>query len=1120
MVASVAVATVVAITGTVYARNADGQLRPLKVGDVLLNGEVLVTPEGSSAELETLDGELLSSQHNADLLISRELLVSEQGLAQEEASIEGGSAQQLIQALAQGQDLSELLEPTAAGNGAGGGANSGHDFILLGRVAESVSELFGGLDQAAAVTAESVGFSAGVEADDSRDLTEPDAPSIALVNDSGIAGDLITNDGALSVTGVEPGATVEYSTDGSTWSSSFTPVEGENTVYVRQTDVAGNTSGSSSLTFTLDTQVAAPSVALVTDSNVGDDLITNDGALSVTGVEPGATVEYSTDGSTWSSSFTPVEGENTVYVRQTDVAGNTSGSSSLTFTLDTGSPNLVIGNNAAGDSITFTFSEQVTGFELGDITTTGGVLSNLTSSDGGMTWSAEFAPQADFDGDATFVVADNVYTDLAGNNGTGDSHSLAVDTLATPPTLTFNDKLVNNGTNELDLPESTGLLLSFYDELGNSDTTAANQEAAIDAAEPTAQARVFDGLGTTKVLTDTETGTVQTDGSTVAIDTGDSYAVTGFIYLEAGSTYQFSGYHDDSLRIELGGTKLVSTTGDSYGNYGQSSGVGSGADAVFTAQYSGYYTLEVFVNNISGIGQFSLNLSKDGAPAQELTASNFHIYASAADLEAVGAQMGDFVDAGDNAGGGYFPESINTGLDGTYIELSNISATVNDADGSESIQSISISDIPVGAVLTDGVGGHSFTATAGNTSVDLAGWDLTDLHLLPPAGSSGEITLKVTAVSVESGSGSTASTTENLVVTVADPSAAKGSLDQDLVGSEIISGTPAGDTLSGGALKVSAIINTSDTGNDPDAYGFVYSAGAAGLSITSISLNISADNNAVFDFDSYGPVVGSASTVSASGWTSSADDALTIFFAEGAFQQDGQFYFGVDTDNVRDGRNSWRGDRGGDFGGEATVTVTFSDGTSQTETFVKDSTNKSTAEIGVESSAVLIDGGEGNDQVSGSSGSDLLIGGEGDDSLTGGAGNDVLTGGAGADTFIWNQGDDAISGLPGHDAPASDRVTDFSVAEGDVLNIADLLDGNASSDPDNADSIGNLLNYLDISSDGTDTVVNISSTGQFDPSTSDFSAVDQTITLENIYLGNDSAAIIQQLINNGNLLTD
>ncbi|WP_157649020.1 Ig-like domain-containing protein, partial [Burkholderia ubonensis] len=169
--------------------------------------------------------------------------------------------------------------------------------------------------------------------------TSAAAPGVALTTDSGSsASDHITNVGTLNLSGVETGATVEYSTDGGhTWSTSFNATEGLNDVQVRQTDVAGNTSSATSFSFTLDTSAAAPGVALTTDSgSSASDHITNVGTLNLSGVETGATVEYSTDGGhTWSTSFSAVEGLNDIQVRQTDVAGNTSSATSFSFTLDT-----------------------------------------------------------------------------------------------------------------------------------------------------------------------------------------------------------------------------------------------------------------------------------------------------------------------------------------------------------------------------------------------------------------------------------------------------------------------------------------------------------------------------------------------------------------------------------------------------------------------------------------------------------------------------------------------------------------------------------------------------------------------------------------------------------------
>ncbi|WP_175724577.1 Ig-like domain-containing protein, partial [Burkholderia ambifaria] len=73
--------------------------------------------------------------------------------------------------------------------------------------------------------------------------------------------------GALNVSGIQAGATVQYSVDnGGHWSTSFSAVEGLNNVQVRQIDVAGNASAPTSFSFTLDTAAAAPGVALTSDS--------------------------------------------------------------------------------------------------------------------------------------------------------------------------------------------------------------------------------------------------------------------------------------------------------------------------------------------------------------------------------------------------------------------------------------------------------------------------------------------------------------------------------------------------------------------------------------------------------------------------------------------------------------------------------------------------------------------------------------------------------------------------------------------------------------------------------------------------------------------------------------
>src|SRR5207244_2591005 len=140
------------------------------------------------------------------------------------------------------------------------------------------------------------------------DTTAPGAPAVALVSDTGSSGsDKITNNGALSVTGVESGASVQYSTNGgTTWSSSFTAVEGANAVQVRQVDVAGNpTATPTSFSFTLDTTIATPTVALTHDTGTSSsDKITNDASLTVSAAAADVTRTYKVDGGSASTSYT------------------------------------------------------------------------------------------------------------------------------------------------------------------------------------------------------------------------------------------------------------------------------------------------------------------------------------------------------------------------------------------------------------------------------------------------------------------------------------------------------------------------------------------------------------------------------------------------------------------------------------------------------------------------------------------------------------------------------------------------------------------------------------------------------------------------------------------------
>ncbi len=177
------------------------------------------------------------------------------------------------------------------------------------------------------------------------DTTAPAEPTVTPEDTSKIAsgGHLYLNDDQFNVSGLEAGATWQYTLNGGTdWiagtGGSFTLAEGTYgaEAQVRQIDAAGNP-GTPNINdgepVVVDTHVAVPTQTLAVDTGASNsDGITRNGMVNVSGLEAGAVWQYSTNGgSTWisgtGSSFTL--GANSyaagsVRVQQTDLAGNTS----------------------------------------------------------------------------------------------------------------------------------------------------------------------------------------------------------------------------------------------------------------------------------------------------------------------------------------------------------------------------------------------------------------------------------------------------------------------------------------------------------------------------------------------------------------------------------------------------------------------------------------------------------------------------------------------------------------------------------------------------------------------------------------------------------------------------
>ncbi|WP_394497178.1 Ig-like domain-containing protein [Shewanella sp. ENK2] len=308
----------------------------------------------------------------------------------------------------------------------------------------------------------------------------------------------------------------------------------------------------------------------------------------------------------------------------------------------------------------------------------------------------------------------------------------------------------------------------------------------------------------------------------------------------------------------------------------------------------------------------------------------------------------------------------------------------------------------------------------------------------------------------------------------------------------IIASSTASNTAT--ATDIKATVKSGNTYNASNQFGFEAALLAAGISITRIDINLRAggDTDAIVDVSQSSLVKGSDSVgiddSDANIFANMTADngILTAVFSAGDFTNGDEFWFAFDTDFLG-------GDTGGDLVG-ATFTITLSDGTVQTGTYISDGANGATGNIYF--ADAILDGGAGDDVLIGGDGNEILIGGLGDDLLSGGLGDDVLTGGEGSNTFVWNANE-----------IGTDTITDFDTSK-DSLDLRDLLVNEDLS------SLDSMLNF---SSDGTNTTIDIDAdnNGVFEQH-----IVLDGVDLTDVYSSTDDGEIINGLLDDGALIVD
>ncbi|MFM9384067.1 Ig-like domain-containing protein [Pseudomonas sp. UV AK001] len=312
--------------------------------------------------------------------------------------------------------------------------------------------------------------------------------------------DLIIANGTLSA--------VSSSDGGITWTATFTPAAGitdtTNVITLDNTgiaDLAGNLgSGTTdSNNYAVDSQRPTATIVM-TDSDLrpGEtSLVTITFSEAVTGFDNSdlsvangtlSNVSSSDGGITWTATFTPNIGitdlTNLIVLNNTgitDLAGNTGTgtTSSANYQIHTQVPTatIVVADTSlrAGETslVTITFSEAVSGFDNSDLTIANGTLTNVSSSDGGITWTATFIPTANVTDATNLITLNNAgVANLSGNSGVGttDSNNFAIDTALPTATIVVAD-------NRLGIGETTTVTITFSEAVSGfdlSDISVAN----------------------------------------------------------------------------------------------------------------------------------------------------------------------------------------------------------------------------------------------------------------------------------------------------------------------------------------------------------------------------------------------------------------------------------------------------------------------------------------------------------------------------------------------------------------------------------------------------------------------------------------------------------------------
>ena len=327
-------------------------------------------------------------------------------------------------------------------------------------------------------------------------------------------------------------------------------------------------------------------------------------------------------------------------------------------------------------------------------------------------------------------------------------------------------------------------------------------------------------------------------------------------------------------------------------------------------------------------------------------------------------------------------------------------------------------------VISGGAGNDTISGADGNDTLDggdgddtLTGGNGTDTVTYVGAVSAVTVSLAIATAQNTGGAGTdTIATVENLIGSLYGDTLT-GSTAANVItggaGNDTISAGDGNDTLNGGAGDDSL---TGGNGTDTVTY-------VDAVSAVTVNLATATTQN-----------TGGAGT----------DTLATIENLTGsAFGDTLTGNSGANTIAGGDGDDTVEGAAGNDTltGGNGTDTVSYASAASAVTFNLATTTSQSTGGAGSDTVSGFenVTGSAYNDTLTGDANANIIRGGAGNDTLSGGAGNDILYGEAGLDAMTGGLNADIFVFQAASAYSSIDTISDFSTAQGDALNLANLL---------------------------------------------------------------------------------